>query len=56
VPTAVFTADMFATGHDEANRAVVAAVRGADLDLVGVAVHGQRNAVDKIVKGATLHR
>jgi len=29
VPTAVFTADMFATTHDEANRAVVAAVRGA---------------------------
>ena len=55
VPTAVFTADMFATGHDEANRAVVAAVRGADLDLVGVAVHGPRNAVDKIMKGATLH-
>jgi hypothetical protein len=56
VSTAVFTADMFATGHDEANRAVVAAGRGADLDLVGVAVHGQRNAVDKIVKGAALHR
>jgi hypothetical protein len=56
VPTAVFTSDMFCTGHDEANRAVVAAVRGPDLDLVGVAVHGQRNAVDKIVKGAALHR
>ncbi len=56
VPTAVFTADMFATGHDEANRAVVADVRGADLDLVGVAVHGPRNAVDKIMKGAALHR
>ena len=56
VPTAVFTADMFATTHDEANRAVVAAVRGPDLDLVGVAVHGQRNAVDKITKGAALHR
>ena len=55
VPTAVFTSDMFSTGHDEANRAVVAAVRGADLDLVGVAVHGPRNGVDKIVKGATLH-
>jgi hypothetical protein len=56
VPAAVFTADMFATGHDEANRAAVAAVRGADLDLVGVAVHGPRNAVDKIMKGAALHR
>ena len=56
VPTAVFTADMFGTGHDEANRAVVAAVPGADLDLVGVAVHGPRNAIDKIMKGASLHR
>ena len=56
VPTAVFTADMFATTHDEANRAVVAAVPAADLDLVGVAVHGHRNAVDKITKGAVLHR
>jgi hypothetical protein len=56
VPTAVFTADMFATTHDEANRAVVAAVHAADLDLVGVAVHGPRNAVDKITKGAALHR
>jgi hypothetical protein len=56
VPTAVFAADMFTTDHDEANRAVVAAVPGADLDLVGVAVHGPRNAVDKITKGAALHR
>jgi hypothetical protein len=55
LPTAVFTADMFATTHDEANRAVVAAVRGPDLDVVGVAVHGPRNAVDKITKGAALH-
>lgn len=55
LPTAVYTADMFRTGHDEANRAVVAPVRGADLDLVGIAVHGPKNAVDKIVKGMRLH-
>ena len=55
VPTAVFTAELFGTGHDEANRAAVAAVPGASLDLVGLAVHGPRNAVDKIVKGASLH-
>jgi hypothetical protein len=53
VPAAVFTADMFTTGHDEANRT---AVRGSDLDLLGVAVHGPRNAVDKITKGVALHR
>lgn len=53
--TAVFTSDMFRTGNDEDNRAVVAAVGRDDLDLVGIAVHAPRNAVDKIVKGANLH-
>ena len=52
---AVFTADMFATGNDADNRAVVRAVPGADLDLVGIAVFGPRNAVDKALKGAAKH-
>lgn len=52
---AVFTAELFATGHDEANRAAVAAVATAELDLVGLAVHGPRNAVDKVLKGARMH-
>lgn len=56
LPVAVFIAELFATGHDEANRAAVAAVPAAGLDLVGLAVHGPRNAVDKITKGAALHR
>ena len=51
----VFTADLFRTGNDGDNRAAVAAVRRADLDLVGLAVHGPRNAVDKVVKGARMH-
>ncbi|MEP9361949.1 DUF2000 domain-containing protein [Nocardioides sp. CN2-186] len=51
----VFTADLFRTGNDEDNRAAVAAVARADLDLVGLALHGPRNAVDKVVKGARLH-
>lgn len=55
MPTAVFTADLFATGHDEANRAAVAAVAREKLDLVGLAVHGPRNAVDKVLRGAVLH-
>jgi hypothetical protein len=55
LPTAVFTAELFATGHDEANRAAVRAVPREGLDLVGIAVHGPRNAVDKVLKGATLH-
>jgi len=55
VVPAVFTADMFATGHDEANRAAVAAVAQGDLDLVGLAFRRPRNAVDKITKGLPLH-
>jgi len=55
LPTAVFTADLFATGGDAENRAAVRAVAGADLDLVGIAVHGPKNAVDKVVKGARMH-
>jgi hypothetical protein len=51
----VFTADLFATGTDTDNRAAVAKVGRDDLDLVGIAVHGPRNAVDKIVKGARMH-
>ncbi|MBA8796025.1 hypothetical protein FHX74_003666 [Friedmanniella endophytica] len=52
---AIFTAELFATGHDSANRAAVRGVRTADLDLVGLAVHGPRSAVDKITKGARMH-
>ncbi|MCA0143377.1 DUF2000 domain-containing protein [Blastococcus sp. LR1] len=54
-PTSVFTADLFATGGDAENRAAVRAVPGADLDLVGIALHGPKNAVDKVVKGARMH-
>jgi hypothetical protein len=55
LPLAVYTSDMFRTGHDEANRATVRAVSGAELDLVGLALHGPKNAVDKILKGSRLH-
>jgi len=52
---AVYIREMFATGNDRDNRAAVAAVPRDELDLVGLAVHGPRNAVDKVVKGARLH-
>lgn len=55
VSLAVYTRDLFSTSHDEANRAAVAAVPAADLDLVGIALRGPRNAVDRIVKGARFH-
>jgi hypothetical protein len=53
--TAVYIEEMFKTGHDEANRAAVRDVAADDLSLVGLAVYGARNAVDKVVKGLPLH-
>lgn len=55
LPRAVFTSDLFTTGNDRDNRTAVKAVRTGDLDLVGLAVYGPRNAVDKVLKGARMH-
>ncbi|GAA3043954.1 DUF2000 domain-containing protein [Kitasatospora albolonga] len=55
LPLAVFTSDLFATGNDRDNRAAVRAVATAELDLVGIAMYGPRNAVDKVLKGARMH-
>ena len=52
---AVYIEDMFKTGHDEDNRAVVRAVAAEEMSLVGLAVYGPKNAVDKIFKGFPLH-
>lgn len=55
LPLAVYTEGMFATGHDAANRAVVAALATEALDLVGLATWGERKAVDKALDGLKLH-
>jgi hypothetical protein len=39
---AVYTPDLFATNHDEANRAAVANVAADDLDLVGIAFRAEQ--------------
>jgi hypothetical protein len=52
---AVYIDEMFKTGNDDDNRAAVRAVAVTDLDLVGLAVYGARNALDKVVKGLSLH-
>lgn len=49
IELAIFTDDLFSTGHDAANRAAVAAVPGQQLDLVGIAMHADRKLVDKVV-------
>jgi hypothetical protein len=55
VRLAIFTEDLFATNHDEANRAAVKAVPSDALNLVGFALRGDRKDVDKILKGLSLH-
>jgi hypothetical protein len=55
VSPAIFTSALFGTGHDDENRAAVAAVRRADLDVVGLAVRADRKVVDKVVYGLKLH-
>ena len=55
VTPAIYTHELFETGHDEANRAAVAAVSAEDLDLVGIAFRAQRKTVDKIVDRLRFH-
>ncbi|MDJ0385590.1 DUF2000 domain-containing protein [Streptomyces sp. G-G2] len=55
LPVGVFTSELFGTGNDRDNRAAVRAVGKDRLDLVGMAVYGPRNAVDKVLKGARMH-
>ncbi len=52
---AVYVAAMFATGHDEANRAAFRAEPAETPDLVGLALRGPKRDVDKAAKGAALH-
>lgn len=56
VVPAVFTARLFETGHDAANRAAVAERPRADLDLAGLALRTDRRDADKITNGLRLHR
>jgi hypothetical protein len=55
LPIAIFTDELFSTGHDEANRAAVRAVSSTDLRLAGLALRANRKAVDAVVKGLPLH-
>ena len=52
---AVYIEEMFKTGNDDDNRAAVMAADAACLPLVGLAVHGPKNALDKVLKGLQLH-
>lgn len=47
---------MFSTRHDEANREVFMAADADNLDFVGIGIRGHKKAVDKVIKGLSLHK
>ena len=51
----LYIEDMFATGHDAANRETVKARRPEEMSIVGLALRDERKLVDKITKGARMH-
>jgi hypothetical protein len=55
LPIALYTMEMFATGHDAANRAAVRAVSTSDLDLVGIALRAPHRDADAVLRGLSRH-
>ena len=53
--TVAYIEEMFATGHDAANRAVFAEHRADEPNTVGIALRAEKTIVDKITKGAKMH-
>jgi hypothetical protein len=49
VELAIYTEELFATGHDEANRAAVEQVPSEELNLVGIAFRTERKTADKVL-------
>jgi hypothetical protein len=49
IELAIFTAELFSTNHDQANRAAVADVTAEKLDLVGIAMRADRKLVDRVL-------
>lgn len=55
VTASLYIEEMFATGHDAANRAVFAEFAPDDAKVVGIGLRAEKKLVDKITKGARLH-
>lgn len=55
IMASAYIEEMFATGHDAANRAVFAEHAPEDAGLVGIAFRAPKKAADKISKGARMH-
>ena len=55
VALSLYIEDMFATGHDAANRAAVKARQPDEMRIVGLGLREDKKIVDKITKGARMH-
>ena len=55
IATVAYIEEMFATGHDEANRAVFSEHMSYEDNTVGIALRADKKIVDKITKGAKMH-
>lgn len=55
ITPSLYVEEMFATGHDAANRDVFARFSPDDAKVVGIALRADKKLADKITKGATLH-
>jgi hypothetical protein len=55
VRLSLYIEDMFTTGHDAANRAVVKQYAPEAMNVVGLALREDKKIVDKITKGARMH-
>lgn len=55
VTVSLYVDEMFATGHDAANRAVFASSGPDDAKVAGIALRADKKVVDKITKGASMH-
>ena len=55
VRLSLYIEDMFATGHDAANRETVRRWSGEEPGIVGLAMRAERKVVDKVTKGARMH-
>ncbi|WP_107674878.1 DUF2000 family protein [Agrobacterium sp. LAD9] len=53
--TSLYIEEMFATGHDVANRQVFSEFSPDNAKVVGMALRADKKIVDKITKGAKLH-
>jgi hypothetical protein len=56
VTASAYVEAMFATGHDAANREAFARFGPDDAEIVGLALRAEKKIVDKITKGAVMHR